>query len=204
MRTVGGKSSLLSLQWTPRAPYGASYMHGTHHLNNYHHNSKFNDIIWGFVRDPFKRCFGAASSLSSLRQTSRVSYGIHLYKCFQAASTLSSPQQTLRVSCEAPYETRLDPSGTVWSVVHAWDPHLNNYHHNSKFIGIIWGFVRDPFKRCFGAASSLSSLRQTSRILYGIHFYKCFQAASTLSSLQQTLRVLCEAPSQTHLDKCLG
>ena len=102
--TVGGKSSLLSLQLTPRAPYGASYMCGTHHLNN----SKSNGIMWGFVWDPFKRCFWAASSLLSLQQTSRVSYGTHLYKCFRAASTLLSLQQTLRVSCGASYETRLD------------------------------------------------------------------------------------------------
>ena len=80
--TVGGKSSPLSLQWTLRAPYGASYMYGTHHLNNYHHNSKSTGIMWGFVWDPFKRCFWAASSLSSLQETSRVLCGTHLYKCF--------------------------------------------------------------------------------------------------------------------------
>ena len=104
----GEEFSLLSLQWTPRAPYGTSYMYGIHHLNNYHHNSKSVGIMWGFIWDPFKRCFWAASSLSSLQQTSRVSYGTHLYKCFWAASTLSSLQQTLRVSCGAPYETNLD------------------------------------------------------------------------------------------------
>ena len=98
----GGKSSLSSLQWTPHAPYGASYMYGTHHLNNYHHNSKSISNMWCFVWDPFKRCFWAASLL---QQTSRVSYGTHLYKCFRAASTLSSLQQTLRVSCGAPYDT---------------------------------------------------------------------------------------------------
>ena len=111
MNTVGGgggESSLLSLQWTPWALYGAAYMYGTHHLNNYHHNSKSTGIMWGFVWDPFKRCFWAASSLSSLQQTSRVSYGTQLYKCFRASSTLSSLQQTLRVSCGAPYEARLD------------------------------------------------------------------------------------------------
>ena len=53
----GEKSSLSSLQWTPWALYGASYMYGTH-LNNHHHNSKSIGIMWGFVWDPFKRCFG--------------------------------------------------------------------------------------------------------------------------------------------------
>ena len=74
----GGKSSLsslLSLQWTPQAPYGASYMYGTYHLNNYHHNRKSIGIMWGFIRDPFKRCFGGASPLSSLQQTSLVLMG---------------------------------------------------------------------------------------------------------------------------------
>ena len=83
-------------------------MYGTHHLNNYHHNSKSIGIMWGFVWDSFKRCFWAAFPLSSLQQTPRVSYGTHLYKCFRAASTLSSLQQTLRVSCGAPYETHLN------------------------------------------------------------------------------------------------
>ena len=104
----GEECSLSSLQWTTWALYGASYIYGTHHLNNYHHNSKSIGIMWGFIWDLFKRCFWAASSLSSLQQTSRVSYGTHLYKCFRAASTLSSLQQTLRVLCGAPYETCLD------------------------------------------------------------------------------------------------
>ena len=43
-----------------------AYMYGTHHLNNYHYNNKSIGIMWGFVWDPFKRCFWAASSLSSL------------------------------------------------------------------------------------------------------------------------------------------
>ena len=73
--TVGEKSSPSSLQWTLRPPYGASYMYGTHHLNNYHHNSKSIGIMWDLVWDSFKKCFWEASSLSSLQQTSRVSYG---------------------------------------------------------------------------------------------------------------------------------
>ena len=35
---------------------------GTHHLNNYHHNSKSIAIMWGFVWDPFKRFFGQQTS----------------------------------------------------------------------------------------------------------------------------------------------
>ena len=70
----GGKSSLSSLQWTPRTPYGASYMYGTHHLNNYHHNSKSIGIMWGFVWDPFKRCFG---QLPLYRHCSRL-LGYHM------------------------------------------------------------------------------------------------------------------------------
>ena len=108
----GEKSSLSSLQWTPRAPYGVSYMYGTDHLNNYHHNSKSSSIMWDFVRDPFKRCCCAASSLSSLQQTSQVSSGTHLYKCFRAASTLLSLQQTLWASCGALW----DPRGQVFGV----------------------------------------------------------------------------------------
>ena len=104
----GGKNLQLSLQWTTWALYGASYMYGIHHLNNYHHKSKSTGIMWGFVWDPCKRCFLTASSLSSLQQTSRVSYGIQLYKCFRAAFTLSSLQQTLQVSYGALYKTRLD------------------------------------------------------------------------------------------------
>ena len=83
--------------------------------------------------------------------------------------------------------TPMDPSSIVWSVIHVWDPPLN-YHQNSKFIGIMWSFVWDPFKMCFWAASSLSSLQQTSRVSYGTHLYKYLRAASTLLSLQQTLR----------------
>ena len=82
--------------------------------------------------------------------------------------------------------------------------HLNNYHHRSKSIGIVWGFVWDPFKRCFWTASSLSSLQQTSWVSYWTHLYKCFREAFTLSSLQQTLRVLCGALYETRLDRCLG
>ena len=81
--------------------------------------------------------------------------------------------------------------------------HLNSYHHNSESIGIMWGFVWDPFKSCFWAASSLFSLQHTSWVSYGTHSYKCFQAAFTLSSLQQTLQVSCGAPYETCLDKCL-
>ena len=120
MSTLGcsvpwGESSLLSLQWTPRALYGASYMHGTHHLNNYHHNSKFSGITWGFARDPFKMCFWAASSLLSLQQTSQVSYRTHLYKCFQAASTLSSLPQP----CRYCVELHMRPAWTsVWGSFH--------------------------------------------------------------------------------------
>ena len=55
MSTVGGGSSLSSFQWTPRAPSRASYMYGTHHLTNYHQNSKSIGILWGFVWDPDKR-----------------------------------------------------------------------------------------------------------------------------------------------------
>ena len=92
----GGESSLSSLQWTTWA-----LIH-----------------VWD---PPLKQlpsqqqihwCFWAVSSLSSLQQTSRVSYGTHLYKCFRAASTLSSLQQTLRVSCGAPHETRFHTIAT--------------------------------------------------------------------------------------------
>ena len=55
--TVEGQSSLLSLQWTPRAPYGASYMYGTHHLNNYHHNSKSIGIMWASYGTHLKGVF---------------------------------------------------------------------------------------------------------------------------------------------------
>ena len=57
-------------------------MYGTHHLNNYHHNSKSIGIMRGFVWDPFKRCFWVASSLSSLQQTSRASHGTHCTSVF--------------------------------------------------------------------------------------------------------------------------
>ena len=71
MSTVGlfstvrgaGESSLSSLQWITWAPYGASYMYGNYHLNNYRHSSKSIGIMWDFVWDTFKRSFWAASSI---------------------------------------------------------------------------------------------------------------------------------------------
>ena len=65
----GGKSSLSSIQWTPPALYGASYMYGTHHLNNYHHNSKSISIMWGFVWYSFKK--GVFGQLPLYRHCSR-------------------------------------------------------------------------------------------------------------------------------------
>ena len=101
--------------------------------------------------------------------------------------------------------TLMDHLGTVWSIIHVWDPPLKQLPSQQQihwhYLGLRMGH---PFKRCFWAASSLSSLQQTSRASYGTHLNKCFQAASTLSSLQQTLRVPCEAPYETPLDKCLG
>ena len=136
----GGKSSLSSIQWTPPALYGASYMYGTHHLNNYHHNNKSISIMWGFVWYPFKRCFWAASSLSSLQQTLRVSYRTHLYQCLRAASTLSSLQQTLRALCGAPHETHLESVwGSFHTIVTRSDPSGNHEAaygtHLKKFSG---------------------------------------------------------------------
>ena len=48
MSTVGGVQ-YSSLQWTTWTPYGTSYMYGTHHFNNYYHNSKSISIMWGLI-----------------------------------------------------------------------------------------------------------------------------------------------------------
>ena len=57
MSTVGEEIFTIVTLMDPPAPYGGSYMYGTHHLNNYHHNSKSIGIMWRFVWDPFKRGF---------------------------------------------------------------------------------------------------------------------------------------------------
>ena len=99
-----GNFSLLSLQWTPRTPYGASYMYETHHLNNYHHNSKSIGIIWGFVWDPFKRCFG---QLPLYRHCSR-SRGCHIGPTV-LVQVLSGSFHTV--------VTTADLAGIVWSSI---------------------------------------------------------------------------------------
>ena len=70
--------------------------------------------------------------------------------------------------------TPMDPLALYGASYMCRTHHLNNYHHNSNSIGIMWGIV------CFWAASSLSSLQQTFWVSYGTHLYKCFWAASTL------------------------
>ena len=155
-----GESSLLSLQWIPRAPYGASYMYETHHLNNYHHNSKSIGTIWGFVWDPFKRCFWAASPRLSLQQISQVSYGTHLYKCFWAASTLSSLQQTSRVDR---VELHMSPAWTsVWGSFHT----IINRSDPSGIMQLHMGHT-------FQAAPVPSLLLWALRYPLGPHFVSC-------------------------------
>ena len=127
-------------------------MYGTQHLNNYHRNSKSTGVMWGFVWDPFKKCVWAASFLSSLQQTSRVSYGTHLYKCFRAASTF-------RVSCGAPDETHLDKCL-------GWLPHCCHWIRPLGYHEAAYGTYLKTF---FRAAPVLSLLLWTLGHRLGPH-----------------------------------
>ena len=75
--------------------------------------------------------------------------------------------------------TLMDHLGTVWSIIHVWG--LKQLPSQQQIHWHYMGFVWDPFKKWFWAASFLSPLQQTSRVSYGTNLYKCFRAASTLS-----------------------
>ena len=108
----GGESSLSSLQWTPWALYGASYMFGTHHLKQLPSQQQIHWHYVGLRMGPNLK--GAFGQLPLCRHYSRP-LGIHLYKCFRAASTLSSLEQTLYYRVEL----QMRPAWTsVWGSFH--------------------------------------------------------------------------------------
>ena len=111
----GKKSSLSSLRWTSRAPYVASYMYGTHHSNNYHHNSKSISIMRRFLWDHLK---GVFRQLPLHRHCSRPLWYHMGPTCTSVFGQLPHCYH-YSIPCEYRVELHMRPAWTsVWGSVH--------------------------------------------------------------------------------------
>ena len=158
----GETSWLSSLQWTPRAPYGASYMYKTHHLNNYHHNSRSIGTMWGFVWDPFKSCFWATSSIVTAADLSGIIWD-------PLVQVFSGRFHTVI--------TTADLAGIMWSSI--WDPHGQVFGVASTLSSldqtpqVSWGCIWDPPKKIFYGSSCTILTPVGPRASFGTHFGSC-------------------------------